>query len=248
MRDPNDIYALHNFPPQLPSKRVRASFARLFTLPDGTEFLLSPGDTVVAEIVMVRDLGFLIEWAGVNTEWSCIVSLEQGVFCWCRVPCPSRKARFLVGRRIKGKVKDTPFDPYPTIIFENFHDEDPPPSTATLTTLNEFDAEIDAVQSPIVQELQAFLKTLEGRTFIEEGKQHVAARIQDILNRLGQRIVCPKTGLPGFLRVSKVGKSGIETFQIQITENGKRTCRFSSVKFPSIQLCPAPEDARRKEE
>lgn len=115
-----------------------------------------------------------------------------------------------------------------------------------LNQINLLEEELRLVQQPIIQRLQQLLHEYEGYKFLQENKRKFAALLQDLLMRLDKRVTCPKTQLPGCLRVSRMGNFCQDSFQIQVKESDKRTSHFSSVSFPRIDLCDAPADARRK--
>ena len=100
--------------------------------------------------------------------------------------------------------------------------------------------------APLRRELQRVLDRMAGTEFHSfEVARETAQKVQSLMQHLGVRAECPKTGLPGNLRHRQAKRTKTGTFQIEIVEDGKRTSRFSSTTFPPIVLVAAPEDGRK---
>jgi uncharacterized phage infection (PIP) family protein YhgE len=115
-----------------------------------------------------------------------------------------------------------------------------------LTQLGKIETELQTVQRDIANRLQAVLSGLvgySGGSF--EANQDVARRIQALFQQLNVRAKCPKSGLPGNLRHRRAGGAKHGMFVIEVTVDGKRSVHSSSATVPSIDLVPAPADARK---
>jgi hypothetical protein len=113
---------------------------------------------------------------------------------------------------------------------------------------NQLDGHLSAIQKPVRQALQAVLNAIAGQTFGSlQANQAVARGVQDLLNRLGLRLVCPKVGCgqPASLRCAAAGNSKSGVFQFDHSAGRKRTTHKGSSTFPQVTLTDAPADRRR---
>ncbi len=111
-----------------------------------------------------------------------------------------------------------------------------------------FHEEIDAALQPIIERVQAWLRTLEGQrpeSFKE--RRRLAAIIQEIVGRLEMALVCPhpSCGIPSRLRCSKAGRSITGVFQFDhIIKQSPQAHSVGGV-VPALTLIKKPADRRK---
>lgn len=112
---------------------------------------------------------------------------------------------------------------------------------------NEFlDARLNAELAPATRRLQAVLAFLGHASFdsLRTG-QHVVARINAQLVRLGYRLRCPKCGQPALLRFRAVPRAKVGSYTFDHRIGGHRRSHGGLTTFPpSLVLIPAAPDQR----
>jgi hypothetical protein len=111
-------------------------------------------------------------------------------------------------------------------------------------------ADLFALHGPLQRALQEVLNATAGKSFGSlEANQVVTRDVQDLLNCLGLRVVCPKQGCgrPASLRCAAAGNSKTGVFQFDHSAGRKRTTHLGPSKFPKLSLTDAPADRRRAE-
>jgi hypothetical protein len=119
------------------------------------------------------------------------------------------------------------------------------PLQPALDRLADTESELNAMQTAIRQTLQQRLAMFAGWNFGSlDRNQAFAARLHELLDRYGLRVVCPQCGAPAILRCQNSGnaKTGVFLFDHYL-ETG-RTFHGGPTTVPAIQLAPKP--ARRK--
>jgi hypothetical protein len=107
---------------------------------------------------------------------------------------------------------------------------------------------LTALNSPVRRGLEELLLALAGKSFGSlEANQVVARGVQELLNRLGLRVACPKEGCgrPAVLRCAAAGNSKQGVFHFDHSSGGKRTTHMGSSAFPCLTLVNTPPDRRR---
>jgi hypothetical protein len=120
---------------------------------------------------------------------------------------------------------------------------------AILSLLGQLNHNLTVLQGPVQGGLQDLLGLLAGRSFGSlVANQAVAREIQELLNRLGLRVACPRQGcgLPASIRCAAAGNSRHGVFQFDHSVGGRRTTHLGSSLFPLLQLVPAPPDRRKQ--
>lgn len=101
-------------------------------------------------------------------------------------------------------------------------------------------------QSTIAVELQDALRELAGQRFSTHDEAAETTRmIYEMMQKLGLRARCPKTGEACNLRCTQV-REGTTSFQFERYMDGKRKVTASSTVFPDVELVDAPPDRRHR--
>jgi predicted RNA-binding Zn-ribbon protein involved in translation (DUF1610 family) len=118
---------------------------------------------------------------------------------------------------------------------------------STSSSLDIFDTDIDAALQPIIDRVQAFLRTLEGKNLGSfTANETIVARIREVTVRLGKMFRCPSCGEPSKLRCRKPPRMENGVFQFDHTFNGKPTNHGGYRDIPVLDLVDPPEDRRKK--
>jgi hypothetical protein len=115
--------------------------------------------------------------------------------------------------------------------------------------LDQLNDSLEGLIRPVRDAMQQLLAALEGKSFGSlEANQAVTRRVQQLIERLGMRVACPKTGCgePALLRCAAAGNSTHGVFQFDHSVAGKRTTHLGSSLFPPVRLVDAPTDRRRR--
>jgi hypothetical protein len=108
--------------------------------------------------------------------------------------------------------------------------------------IGDLTAALDEAQKPIVEQLQAILKELQGKEFDSfEAKKRVVSMVNSMTQRLALAIACPKPGCgkAATMRCSKSGRSAHGYFSFEHEENGRRTKHGGESVLPVLHLMPA---------
>ncbi|HUY90312.1 MAG TPA: hypothetical protein VMV10_16370 [Pirellulales bacterium] len=106
-----------------------------------------------------------------------------------------------------------------------------------LRRLEALDAELTALQAPVVARLRALLPEVIGTSF---GSQHAndafAERLEELLTRLKLRIRCPKDGCRATLRCRPTKHSRHGSFSFRHYWNGRSVVHGGKTTIPPIEL------------
>jgi hypothetical protein len=119
---------------------------------------------------------------------------------------------------------------------------------AVFETLAELDVRINEVLQPIVDQLQAVLNGLGGKSFgTVEANQRAASHVQRLLNRLGKRVRCPKKGCgqPAILRCHGGAGKGSGVFQFEHSTGGRKTTHLAAATLPELRIVEPRPDKRK---
>lgn len=116
----------------------------------------------------------------------------------------------------------------------------------TLKKLTTVRRKLKQAHAAIADELQEVLRELAGQSFpTHDEAAETTAVIQEVMQQLGLRARCPKTGEACNLRCTQV-RSRTTTFQLERNLKGKRKVTAAFTTFPDVELVDAPPDLRRK--
>jgi hypothetical protein len=117
-----------------------------------------------------------------------------------------------------------------------------------MDVLRSLDQRIDSLLEPLVAEIEANLTRFAQTSFGSvEANQRATSQIQQLLNRLGKRVRCPKDGCgePAILRCHGGAGKGNGVFQFEHSTGGRKTTHLAAATLPELHLVPAPADKRR---
>jgi hypothetical protein len=120
-----------------------------------------------------------------------------------------------------------------------------PDPAELLRGLQAIDERLTALLAPIIEEVDDALTRLEGRSFGLEANEALVSAIQQLLNRLGLRVRCPRCREPAILRCRETGNARDGSFQFEHYASGRQTNHGGGATFPALTLVPAPPDRRR---
>jgi hypothetical protein len=120
-----------------------------------------------------------------------------------------------------------------------------PDSADLLRGLQTIDQRLTSLLAPVIEDVEAALARLEGRSFGLEANEAIVSAIQQLLNRLGLRVSCPRCSEPAILRCRETGNARDGSFQFEHSASGKQTNHGGGASFPALTLVPAPPDRRR---
>lgn len=206
-----------------------------------TGTVLTEGDTVIAEVLEAHSFA-------PDNKWVCSVNVDPGIKGNVGIPAGEfKRQKELLGTKIVCRVT-VPFTTHLLLHYVSKKEtaNGPLEVSPILSQIDLLNQEIEEAKRPIIRKLQELFNGLSGSSFIDDDKQQVVSRLQDLLNSLDLRVQCPKTSLPGFIRLKQAGLSRRKTFAVEVNEDGKRTSHFSSMTFPHLIVVPAPPDGRKK--
>jgi hypothetical protein len=103
-----------------------------------------------------------------------------------------------------------------------------------------------AVQATIRSTLEQHLAHFSGWNFGSlEGNHAFTARVQELLDQFGFRVVCPQCGSPAILRCQNSGNAKSGVFLYDHTLEQGRTFHGGPTSFPKVELVPRPARRRR---
>jgi hypothetical protein len=119
------------------------------------------------------------------------------------------------------------------------------PLSPALEHLNVAERAAGEIQASMRGVLEQHLATFEGWNFGSlENNQAFTARLQELLDQFGLRVVCPHCGVPAILRCQKAGNSKSGAYLYDHVLPSGRTFHGGASAFPKLTLVPRP--ARRK--
>lgn len=122
-------------------------------------------------------------------------------------------------------------------------------ASEVIRVMKGLDKEISSRLEPVKDKLTEFLSRLAGSSFGSlEANKDVVREIQQILNRLGLRIKCPRRGCgeAAIIRCRPAPRTKHGTFQFEHTIKGRRTIHAGRTRLPSLEVVKQPLDGRRR--
>jgi hypothetical protein len=122
---------------------------------------------------------------------------------------------------------------------------DQPDPAELLRGLQSINERLTALLAPVIEDVEAALARLEGRSFGLGANDVLVSAIQQLLNRLGLRVRCPRCSEPASLRCRETGNARDGSFQLEHYASGRQTNHGGGTTFPALTLVSAPPDRRR---